>query len=67
MKDRVMAWMALNGPTVGVVALIIVAVFMISGCNTVAGMGTDITKSAEWTKDKMSGSKDQPTKKDTTK
>ena len=59
MKDRVMAWMALNGPTVGIVALIIVAVFMITGCNTIAGMGTDITKSAEWTKDKMSGSKDQ--------
>jgi predicted small secreted protein len=67
MKDRVMAWMALNGPTVGLVALIIAAVFLITGCNTVAGMGTDITKSAEWTKDKMSGSKDQPTKKDTTK
>ena len=57
MKDRVMAWMALNGPTVGVAALIIVAVFLITGCNTIAGMGTDITKSAEWTKDKMSGSK----------
>jgi predicted small secreted protein len=67
MKDRVMAWMALNGPTVGIVALIIAAVFLITGCNTVAGMGTDITKSAEWTKDKMSGSKDQPAKKDTTK
>ena len=63
MKDRVMAWMALNGPTVGIVALIIVAVFMITGCNTIAGMGTDITKSAEWTKDKMSGSKDQPAPK----
>ena len=63
MKDRVMAWMALNGPTVGVTALIIVAVFMITGCNTIAGMGTDITKSAEWTKDKMSGSKDQPAPK----
>ena len=62
MKDRVMAWMALNGPTVGILALIIVAVFMITGCNTVAGIGTDITKSAEWTKDKMSGSKDQPAK-----
>ncbi len=58
MKDRVMAWMALNGSTVGVAALIIVAVFLITGCNTIAGMGTDITKSAEWTKDKMSGTKD---------
>jgi predicted small secreted protein len=67
MKDRVMAWMSLNGPSLGIVALIIVSLFMITGCNTVAGMGTDITKSAEWTKDKMSGSKDQPNKKDTTK
>ncbi len=67
MKDRVLAWMSLNGPTIGIVALIVVAVFLITGCNTIAGMGTDITKSAEWTKDKMSGSKDQPTKKDTTK
>jgi predicted small secreted protein len=67
MKDRVMAWISLNGPAVGAISLIIVAVLMITGCNTVAGVGTDITKSAEWTKDKMSGSKDQPTKKDTTK
>jgi len=58
MKDKVYAFLALNGPTVGVVALIIAAVFLITGCNTVAGFGTDITKSAEWTKDKMSGSKD---------
>lgn len=58
MKDKLVAFLALNGPTVGVIALIIVAVFMITGCNTIAGMGTDITRSAEWTKDKMSGSKD---------
>ncbi len=65
MKDKLYAFLALNGPTVGVVALIVVAVFMITGCNTVAGIGTDITRSAEWTKDKMSGSKDQT--KETTK
>lgn len=58
MKDKIMAFLALNGPSVGVAALIIAAVFMITGCNTIAGMGTDITKSAEWTKDKMSGSKE---------
>jgi predicted small secreted protein len=58
MKDKLLAFLALNGPTLGVIALIIVAVIMITGCNTIAGMGTDITKSAEWTKDKMSGSKD---------
>ena len=58
MKDKVMAFLALNGPTLGVIALILVAVFMVTGCNTIAGVGTDITKSAEWTKDKMSGKKD---------
>ena len=62
MKDRVMAFLALNGPTLGVLALIIAAVVLITGCNTVAGVGTDITKSAEWTKNKMSGNKDQPPK-----
>jgi predicted small secreted protein len=61
MKDRVLAWMSLNGPSLGIVALIIVSLFLITGCNTVAGFGNDITKSAEWTKDKMSGSKDSQT------
>ena len=55
MKDRVMAWMALNGPTVGVVALIVAAVFLLTGCHTVAGVGTDITKTAQWTQEKMGG------------
>ena len=63
MKDRIYAFLALNIPTLGVMALIIVALIMLTGCNTVAGIGTDITKSAEWTKDKMSGSKDQSDKK----
>ena len=67
MKDRIVAWISLNGPTLGIATLIVVMLIMLSGCNTVAGVGTDITKSAEWTKDKMSGSKDQHTKKDTTK
>jgi len=62
MKDRLYAFLALNGPTVGVAALIIAALLALTGCNTVAGIGTDITKSAEWTKDKMSGNKDQPAK-----
>ncbi len=56
MKDKLYAFLALNGPTLGVVALVVAAVFLLTGCNTIAGMGTDITKSAEWTKDKMSGS-----------
>jgi predicted small secreted protein len=55
MKDRLYAWMALNAPTVGVAALIVAAVFLLTGCHTVAGVGTDITKSAQWTQDKISG------------
>ena len=55
MKDRLYAWVALNAPTVGVVALIVAAVFLLTGCHTVAGVGTDITKSAQWTQEKMSG------------
>jgi predicted small secreted protein len=58
MKDRIIAWVSLNGPSLGIATLIVIMLIMLSGCNTVAGMGTDITKSAEWTKDKMSGSKD---------
>ena len=57
MKDRIVAWIALNGPTVGIMALIIVSVVMITGCGTVAGLGKDMTSAAEWTKDKMSGDK----------
>jgi predicted small secreted protein len=55
MKDRLYAWVALNAPTLGVAALIVAAAFLLTGCHTVAGVGTDITKSAQWTQDKMSG------------
>jgi len=61
MKDKLYAWISLNGPTLGVVALIVVAVILLTGCHTVAGVGTDITKSAEWSRDKMSGSKTSST------
>jgi len=57
MKDRLMAWMALNGPTLGIATLIIVMLIMLSGCGTVAGLGKDVTSAAEWTRDKMSGDK----------
>ena len=67
MKDRIIAWISLNGASLGIAVLIVVALIMLSGCGTVAGMGKDLTSTAEWTKDKMSGSKDQPNKKDTTK
>ena len=62
MKDRVYAFLALNGPSIVIVILIIAALIMLSGCGTVAGMGTDITKSAEWTRDKMTGSKNTSNK-----
>ena len=32
---------------------ILIMVSALTACNTVAGLGTDITKSAEWTKDQM--------------
>jgi predicted small secreted protein len=57
MKDRLVAFLTLNGSTVGVVALIIVAVVMLTGCGTVSGFGKDVTGAAEWTRDKMSGTK----------
>jgi predicted small secreted protein len=55
MKDRLMAWMALNGPTLGIATLIVVMLIMLSGCGTVAGLGKDVTGAAEWTRDKISG------------
>ena len=57
MKDRLMAWMALNGPALGAAAWIVVAVVMLTGCGTVAGFGKDVTSAAEWTKDKIGGDK----------
>lgn len=58
MKDQIFAFVANNSSLLGFVAIMVVVLVMLTGCNTVAGMGTDITRSAEWTKDKMSGSKD---------
>jgi predicted small secreted protein len=57
MKDRLMAWISLNGSTLGIATLIVVMLVMLSGCGTVAGLGKDVTSAAEWTKDKMSGDK----------
>ena len=55
MKDRIIAWISLNGPTLGIAALMVVMLIMLSGCGTVAGLGKDVTSAAEWTKDKMGG------------
>lgn len=38
-------------------AMIIVAVILLAGCSTVAGVGKDIQSGADWTKEKMTGSK----------
>jgi predicted small secreted protein len=57
MKDRIIAWISLNGASLGIAVLIVVALIMLSGCGTVAGLGKDVTSAAEWTKDKMSGDK----------
>ena len=39
------------------VVAIIVSVLALTACSTVAGVGKDIQSSAEWTKQKMGGSK----------
>ena len=57
MKDRIIAWISLNGPSLGIAVLIVVALIMLSGCGTVAGLGKDVTGAAEWTKDKIGGDK----------
>ena len=57
MKDRLIAWISLNGPTLGIAALIVIMLILLSGCGTVAGLGKDVTSAAEWTKDKMGGDK----------
>lgn len=39
-----------------VIIVVMVIIVALSGCGTIAGAGKDITKSAEWTKEKMGGS-----------
>jgi len=35
------------------IALILILIFVITGCSTVAGVGKDITGAADWTKEKI--------------
>ena len=58
MKDRIIAFVATNSFNLGLILVVVVVAAMLAGCNTVAGMGTDITRGANWTAEKMSGSKD---------
>jgi predicted small secreted protein len=57
MKDKIIAWISLNGASLGIAILIVVSLIMLSGCSTVAGIGKDLTSTAEWTKDKIGGDK----------
>ena len=57
MKDKIIAWISLNGASLGIAVLIVVSLIMLSGCGTVAGLGKDLTSTAEWTKDKIGGDK----------
>lgn len=58
MKDRIIAFVATNSFNLGLILVVVVVAAMLAGCNTVAGMGADIQKSANWTAEKMSGSRD---------
>ncbi len=42
---------------------LIVAPLFLSGCNTMKGLGEDISGSATWTQDKISGAGDSSVKK----
>jgi predicted small secreted protein len=57
MKNRIMSWASVNVSVLGATVLIITTLLMVTGCGTVAGIGKDIQKSAEWTKEKMGGDK----------
>jgi len=53
MKMNPVEWIAF-------VALIFILLFIVTGCNTVAGVGKDIQGSAEWTKEKIGQPKQDP-------
>ena len=36
-----------------VLTVVVLALMVLSGCGTVAGIGKDVTGAAEWTKEKM--------------
>lgn len=47
---------------VAFIVLILVLIFVITGCSTVAGVGKDITSAAEWSKEKITEPKQEPKK-----
>jgi predicted small secreted protein len=48
---------------VAFVALILILLFILTGCSTVWGVGKDISDAAQWTHDKMSRPADTSTEK----
>jgi predicted small secreted protein len=50
------------------IALILVLLFILTGCSTVWGVGKDISDAAQWTHDKMNTpAKTEPAKQEPTK
>ena len=47
---------------VSFIALILILIFILTGCSTVAGVGKDITGAAEWTKEKVTQPRQEPAK-----
>lgn len=47
---------------VSFIALILILLFILTGCSTVAGVGKDITGAAEWTKEKVTQPRQEPAK-----
>ena len=43
-------------------AIIVLVLFQLTACGTVAGMGKDITGAAEWTKEKVTQPRQEPAK-----
>jgi predicted small secreted protein len=47
---------------VAFIALILILLFILTGCSTVAGVGKDIQGAAEWTKEKIGQPRQEPAK-----
>lgn len=62
-RDQIIGFLALHAGALAPFVAAIIAVFLMTGCNTIAGVGADIQKSANWTAEKMSGSKTEKQEK----
>lgn len=57
MKDKFILFFTHNGQSLALVLAMILLVVSLTGCSTIAGVGKDISDSAEWTRNKLSGDK----------